>query len=104
MEIKYKHILNIARAIQFYAKIFKSYLSGCILAVTYILNKIPVKTLGWLTLFEALFHKSPTYDHIRTINCLCFAINYSLEKDKFDSRAVNCVLLKYSSTRKGYRL
>lgn len=42
-----------------------------ILTAAYIVNFLPVQSLGFKTPFELLYKKPPTYTHIRTFGCLC---------------------------------
>ncbi|GKG00750.1 ribonuclease H-like domain-containing protein, partial [Tanacetum coccineum] len=50
-----------------------------------------------------IYKKCPSLSHLRVFRCLCFAtlVNSS---DKFGSRSKKCVLIGYSSVKKGYRL
>ncbi|GKA75458.1 retrovirus-related pol polyprotein from transposon RE1, partial [Tanacetum coccineum] len=57
----------------------------CILAATYLINKLSVKILDWKT-FEKLHGKPPIYDHLRVIGCLCYAAVTKPHKDKFDDK------------------
>lgn len=76
-ECKHRHLLQVSRAIKFQRSLPNSY---------------------W-----GLYNKSPSLEHLRVIGCLAYAIDpYS--KDKFSPRAISCVLICYSLTRKGYKL
>ncbi|GKC39641.1 retrovirus-related pol polyprotein from transposon TNT 1-94 [Tanacetum coccineum] len=52
-----------------------------------------MKKLKWMSPYEVLHNKAPTYDHPRIIGCLCYATVTKPHKDKFDDRGVKCVLL-----------
>lgn len=69
----------------------------------YVLNRIPSTVLGDLSLFEKLYGKPPSLDHMRVLRCFCFATNLT-KQDKFSPRAVRFVLVGYRTTQKGYRL
>jgi hypothetical protein len=39
---------------------------------TYLLNRLPTKTLTYGTLYFALFGSHPSYDHLRVFGCVCY--------------------------------
>ncbi|GJY56807.1 retrovirus-related pol polyprotein from transposon TNT 1-94 [Tanacetum coccineum] len=86
VERKHRHFLDIARAIRSHANLPIRFWGDCILAATYLINKMPVKILDWKTPFERLYGKPPVYDHLRVIGCLCYAAVTKPRKDKFDDR------------------
>ncbi|GKB90587.1 retrovirus-related pol polyprotein from transposon TNT 1-94 [Tanacetum coccineum] len=104
VERKHMHLLDTARSIRLHATLPIKFWGDCILAATYSINKMPVKKLHWKTLYEALYNKTPIYDHLRVIGCLCYAAVTKPNKDKFDNRGVKCVLLGYPQNQKGYKL
>lgn len=105
VERKHRHILNIARAIKFQASIPDPYWGDCVILIhaAYLINGIPTPLLNNQTPFEVIFHKSPSFDHIRIFGWLCYASNLK-PTDKFDVRANPCVFLGYPLHQKGYKL
>jgi hypothetical protein len=75
-----------------------------VLTYTFLINKIPMKILGWKTPFEVLHSTPPTYDSLRTNGCLCYATITKPHKDKFAPRSIRCVFIGYPPGQKGYRL
>lgn len=76
----------------------------CVLATTYLINKMPMKRLRWKSPFELLFKRPPLYDTLWVVGCLCFATNTSPSCDKFESKGSKCVFLGYEHSQKGYKL
>ncbi|GJU19868.1 reverse transcriptase domain-containing protein [Tanacetum coccineum] len=67
-------------------------------------NSGGVKLLDCQSPFEKLYGKSPTYDHLRVIGCLCYASNIRPHKDKFISRGIKSMLVSYPVNQNGYKL
>ncbi|KAL2225521.1 UNVERIFIED_CONTAM: Retrovirus-related Pol polyprotein from transposon RE1 [Sesamum indicum] len=102
-ESKHRHLLNVARALLFKASLPLKFWGNYILAATYIINRTPTDILGWSTPYQALNRHPPTYTHLKTFGCLCFATNLNPHKSKFHKRAHKCFFLGYSMTQKGYK-
>ncbi|GJX27564.1 retrovirus-related pol polyprotein from transposon TNT 1-94 [Tanacetum coccineum] len=93
VERKHRHLLDTARSIRLHANVPIKFWGDCVLAATYLINKMPMKKLKWKSPYEVLHNKPPTYDHLRVIGCLCYAAVTKPHKDKFDNRGIKCVLL-----------
>ncbi|GJU12707.1 RmlC-like cupins superfamily protein [Tanacetum coccineum] len=104
VERKHRHLLDTARAIRLHANLPIKFWGDCVLAATYLINKMPMEILEWKSPYEKLFGQPPVYDHLRVIGCLCYAAVTVPQKDKFDNRGIKCVLLGYPMNQKGYRL
>lgn len=75
-----------------------------ILTATFIINRLPSAVLNWATPFERLYSKPPNLTQVKTFRCLCFTINTSPHKSKFEPRAFKCIFLGYVSGMKTYKL
>ncbi|KAL2241477.1 UNVERIFIED_CONTAM: Retrovirus-related Pol polyprotein from transposon TNT 1-94 [Sesamum indicum] len=104
VERKHRSLLNIARSIMFQSSFPRRFWGEAILSATYLINRFPTAILGWKSPYEILYNKAPTYAHLKTIGCLCFAVKPTPYQSKFDKRASRCVLLGYSPGQKGYKL
>ncbi|GJS73702.1 retrovirus-related pol polyprotein from transposon TNT 1-94 [Tanacetum coccineum] len=104
VERKHRHLLETARALRIHASLPKKFWGDCILAATYLINKMPMKQLSWKSPFEVLHGTPPSYDTLKTIGCLCYAASLKPHKDKFDPRGIKCVFIGYPPGQKGYKL
>ncbi|KAJ9705809.1 hypothetical protein PVL29_003762 [Vitis rotundifolia] len=107
-ERKNGYLLNKTRALLFQGNVPKSYWGEAVLTATYMINRIPSQVLDNKSPVEIL---KSFYPHFRTSNgltprvfgCTTFVHVHSQHRDKLDPRAIKCVFLGYSSTKKGYK-
>jgi len=104
VERKHQHALNVARALRGQANLPLTFWGECVLTVAHLINRTPSKLLDGKTPFEALFHKKPSYDHVRVFVSLCFAQHRSKGKDKFGSCSRKCILVGYPYGKKALKL
>lgn len=70
----------------------------------YVINRMPTKLLHNRTPYELLFHKSPSYYHLKVFGCLCYVFTLTHNRDKFWRRATKCIFLRYPFGQKGYKV
>ena len=100
VEIKHKHILEVAMALTFPGYILIIFCGECILVVFYLINRLPTEVLKDKLLFNG---QKANIGNLRTIVCLWYATRM-VKPNKFTPRADTCVIMGYSATQKGYRM
>ncbi|XP_055822236.1 uncharacterized protein LOC129890778 [Solanum dulcamara] len=97
---KHRHFLEVTRALRFQAKIPIRFWGHCVLAATYLINRIPSSVLEFQTPYERLYGIKPVLSHLRIIGCLALA-KHLTEHDKLMSRSKSVVHMGYSEVHKG---
>ncbi|KAL8108292.1 hypothetical protein AgCh_024661 [Apium graveolens] len=104
VEHKHRHLLETARALFFQSKVPEKYWGECIICVAYLINMMPLQSIGNLTPYFKLYKSDTSLDHIRNFGCLCYIATTKSHRTKFDLRAVPGVFLGYTSSQKGYKV
>ena len=104
VERKHQHILNVARAFMFQSQLPLAYWGECVLTAVFVINRTLSPLLGNKTPHEILAGKKPSYDQIRTFECLCYGSTSPKQRHKFQPRSRACLFLGYPSGYKGYKL
>jgi hypothetical protein len=69
----------------------------------YISNRIFLRSILHLTLFELCFGRKPSVSHFRPFGCKCFVLKRG-NLDKFESRSFDGILLGYTPYDRSYRV
>ncbi|XP_021715949.1 uncharacterized protein LOC110683848 [Chenopodium quinoa] len=104
VERKHKHLLETGRALFFQSKVPARFWGDCIMAATYIINRMPLKSVGFVTPYERLYGSAPDLSHLKIFGCLCYISTSKTHRNKLDPRATPCVFLGYPPNQKAYKV
>jgi IS30 family transposase len=65
-------INNILRSLLFQASLPPAYWVEALHTATYLVNRLPTKTLAFSTPYTSLYSTQPSYDHLRVFGCACY--------------------------------
>jgi hypothetical protein len=96
-------INNVIRSLLIQASLPGRYWAEGLHTATYLLNRLPTKTISVACPHVALFGSAPSYEHLRVLGCACYPNTTATMPHKLNPRSTRCVFLDYSSNHKGYR-
>ena len=107
-ERKNSHLLAVTRALLFQTNVPKHFWGEAVLTATHLINRLPTQVLGSKSPIEVLTHFHPNFNASnglipRIFGCVAFVHVHSYQRTKLDPRALKCVFVGYSSTKKGYK-
>ncbi|XBI69219.1 hypothetical protein VPH35_048321 [Triticum aestivum] len=102
-ERKNRHLLEVARALMFMMNVPKFLWGEAVKTAAYLINRMPSRVLGHKTPIECLYGSNSFIVPPKIFGCTCFVHDYRSSAGKLDPRAVKCIFVGYSSTKKGYR-
>lgn len=94
---------NIVRTLLIHANIPPNFWIHALDMAAYLLNILPTRTLHNKTPMELLFHKIPSYAHLRVFGCLCYPNLSSVSPHKLAPRSTPCVFLGFPTNHRGYK-
>nr|XP_009757649.1 PREDICTED: uncharacterized protein LOC104210447 [Nicotiana sylvestris]XP_016447391.1 PREDICTED: uncharacterized protein LOC107772404 [Nicotiana tabacum] len=103
VEIKHRHILEVARALKFQSGVPIRFWGNCVKTVVYVINRLPTTVLKGRTPYELLYGKELKIDHSRVFGYQCHFTTLP-KGDKVAPKSRKTVFIGYSETPKGYRL
>ncbi|WVZ69158.1 hypothetical protein U9M48_017993 [Paspalum notatum var. saurae] len=102
-ERKNRHLLEVTRSLMFTMNVPKFLWGEAVKTATYLINRMPLRTLGFKTPAECLLNSNDFVVPPKVFGCVCFVHDYRNSVGKLDPHAVKCVFMGYSSSQKGYR-
>jgi hypothetical protein len=102
-ERKNRQLLEVARSIMFTMNIPKFLWGEAIKTATYLINRMPLRILSYKTPAECLLTSNDFIVPPKVFGCVCFVHDYRNYVGKLDPRALKCVFVGYSPSKKGYK-
>ena len=103
VEWKHQHIVETGLTLLAHAHMPNTYWVDALNTAVYLINRLPTHVLNYLSPYEKLFQKSPTYDSLQVFGCACFPYLRPCNTNKLQFRSKRCVFLGYSLNHQGYR-
>ncbi|KAJ9567043.1 hypothetical protein OSB04_003009 [Centaurea solstitialis] len=94
-------INNVVRTLLFHSHLPPTYWVEALHMASHLLNLLPSKAIDDETPHFRLYHKHPSYSHLRTFGCLCYPHLTTLHK--LAPRTTPCVFLGYPTHHRGFR-
>jgi hypothetical protein len=69
---------------------------------TYLLNRLPTKTIAASYPYTALYNTLPTYEHLRVFGCACYPNLSTTTPHKLAPHSTRCVFIGYSLDHNRY--
>lgn len=95
VERKHRHLLETARALHFQSNFPNHYWGDSILCTTYLINRMPIKSIHHNTPYSRLYNSTHSFGNLRVYGCLCYISTIKLHRTKFSFRATPCIFLGY---------
>jgi histone deacetylase 1/2 len=102
-ERKIRTINNMIRTLLAHSSVPPSFWHHALQMATYLLNILPQKNLSNHSPTQLLYHRDPSYTHLRVFGCLCYPLFPSTTINKLQPRSTPCVFLGYPLNHRGYK-
>jgi hypothetical protein len=104
VERKHQHILGVARALLFQAKLPKIFWAHAVGHAIHIINRLPTPFLKQKSPFQILYNELPDITNLKVFGSLVFASTLQSNRKKLDSRSRKCISLGFKTGVKGHIL
>ena len=102
-ERKFRHNLDIVRALLLSAKVPTPFWGEAALHAIHTINHIPSLLIQNQTPYERLFGSLLDYHYLHSFGFACFVLLQPHEHNKLEPRSRFCYFLSYGETQKGYQ-
>ncbi|KAL9228101.1 hypothetical protein vseg_003715 [Gypsophila vaccaria] len=102
-ERKIRTLNNIVRTLLIHAHLPPNLWHHALAMATYLHNILPSKANHNTPPTSSLYHRAPSYCHLRTFGCICYPHTPPTTIHKLAPRATPCVFLGYPSSHRGYK-
>jgi hypothetical protein len=103
VERKNRYLLEVARSLMFTMNVQKFLWGEAIKTDAYLINHKLSRVLGHKAPTECLTGTNSFIVPPKVFGCTCFVHDYRSSVEKLDPRALKCIFVGYSSTKKGYK-
>lgn len=86
-----------------YAFVLPSFWHHVLQMTTYLINILPWITMYNLSPTQLLYHREPSYTHLRVFGYLCYPLFPSTTINKLQSRSTLCIFLGHPLNHRGYK-
>ena len=101
---KHQHLLNVDCAFVFQSNVSLVYWNDFFMTDAHLINIMPSSLLQSKSPFEFLYNKVPSYSHLRSFGCLCYAFTFISTRDKFPPQFRARVFFGYPLGMKAYKI
>lgn len=102
-ECKHRHIVKIGLALLANASMPLEFWDEAFLTASFLINRLPLSVLNFVTPLEKLFSTKPDYSLLRTFGCACWPNLCPYNNHKLSFHSKKCAFLGYSTHHKGYK-
>lgn len=99
MERKHRHLFQTTTSLSLQANLSKILCGECVLCATFLINRMPLKSIVDQTPYLRLYKTSTPLDHLKVFGCLVYYFTCKVNRFKFDLRGAIGVFLGYSKSQ-----
>eukprot|EP00268_Persea_americana_P046955 TRINITY_DN4858_c1_g1_i16.p1 TRINITY_DN4858_c1_g1~~TRINITY_DN4858_c1_g1_i16.p1 ORF type:complete len:282 (-),score=40.59 TRINITY_DN4858_c1_g1_i16:329-1174(-) len=92
-ERKHRHLVETGLTLLFQASMPHRFWTDAFSTATYLINRMPMKSLGFISHLECLFHTVPQYSSFKVFGCSCYPWLRPYNSNKLQPRTKQCVFL-----------